>query len=350
MRDRPDVVRIVHLQGGLRAVDVGSDQIFVQVHGKKRFLHFPTPEYARLYATLKSLGFHVIGVEFVSGRPFDAPDWWFAPPEGQFRLTQLSRAWGEMRHLAHKEKKLDIVDISRRCTALLELLGLRMLQMSNAYNGTYLAQASSCNLSDEDLFDNMYTRHIEAAIHAFLTDAASLRDLICEFVWAYVLHEQSELRSFKTFRTRAKATNHPIATAIINAGEGGWIKRLSQLRNDVIHVAPIGAHHSFPPCHTRRVILPDGGVVRYVSYGLVDRTSVASSANDDFRTKDEERIKAELQIYKAQLDSSDDALQYCWSVLGDLLTLCEAARVASGLKGEIPSIGPEDIVSFTIAR
>ncbi len=41
-------VRIVHLQGGLRAVDDRSGTIFVQVHSGKRFIQFPAPEYARL--------------------------------------------------------------------------------------------------------------------------------------------------------------------------------------------------------------------------------------------------------------------------------------------------------------
>jgi len=342
------ITRIVHLQGGLRAVDVRSDQVFVQLHGTKRFLHFPTPAYANLYVSLKKLGFEVLGVEFVTQRPYAAPDWWYAPPEGQFKLMTASRAWGEMRHLAYQEQKADVVDISKRCTALLELLGIRILQMSNAYNGAYLAQAGNGSLPEGCLFDNTYVPHIEAAIHAFLADATNLRDLLFEFVSKYVLRDRSGSWSFKEFKRHPKLSEYPVAVELIEAGSNGWLKRLTDLRNDVVHVAPIGAHHSFPSCCTRKVCLPDGGTIHFLSYGLVDGASVKSAATDSVGIENDELIISELQEYKSQLDASDDALKYAWITLGKLIELAEAARTASGLAGIMPTIGPDDIVDFKL--
>ena len=345
--DTPQLpIRIVHLQGGLRAVDDRSGQIYVQVHSKRRFIQFEAPEYANLYATLQSLGFRVIGSEFVSNRGFAAPDWWFAPPEGQFKLTHESRDWSNVRHTASEENKPSVVDIARRCTALLELLGIRVWQMSNAYNGAYLASACDRELPDGNLFDNTYTPHIEAAIHAFLADAASLRDLICEFVWTYVLENEGEVRKFKTFRTRARSATHPLAGEIIAEGESGWIKRLSYLRNDVLHFAPIGAHHTFPPCQARQVQLPQGQQVRYLVYGLVDRTIGEPGGERTLAALDEKEIIAELQAFAAKLNESEDALEYAWRVLGKLIDLCNRARLASGLKGEMLTITDADIVDF----
>lgn len=341
-------VRIVHLQGGLRAIDDRSGDIHVQVHSTKRFVRFEAPAYANLYASLKSLGFLVIGAEFISNRGFAAPDWSFSPQEGQFKLTHESREWGNMRHTASNENKRGVVDISRRCTALLELLGIRVWQMSSAYNGAYLASASGRELPEGSLFDNTYTPHIEAAIHAFLADAASLRDLICEFVWIHVLQGEGEVRKFKTFRTKAKNADHALAEEIIVEGENGWIARLSKLRNDVLHFAPIGAHHTFPPCHTRYVQLPSGGHVRYLNYGLIDRTTAAISTTDTLAAMTEARIIAELQAFAASLHESEDALEYAWRVLGKLINLCSKARLASGLLGEMPTITDADIVDFQI--
>lgn len=342
-------VRIVHLQGGLRAIDDRSGEIHVQVHSEKCFFHFHAPAYANLYASLQSLGFQVIGVEFISNRGFAAPDWWFAPPEGQFKLTHESREWGNVRHTASEENKPAVVDISRRCTALLELLGIRVWQMSNAYNGAYLASASDQDLPEGSLFDNTYTPHIEAAIHAFLADAASLRDLICEFVWTHVLQGEGEVRKFKTFRTKARNAGHSLAAEIISEGESGWIGRLSHLRNDVLHFAPIGAHHTFPPCHTRHVQLPHDGQVRYLNYGLVERTNAEIGTVETLAAMDEASIIAELQTFAAKLNESEDALEYAWRILGKLIHLCSRARLASGLKGEIPTITDADIVDFRIS-
>lgn len=221
--------------------------------------------------------------------------------------------------------------------------------MSNAYNCAYLASASDHELPDGNLFDNTYTPHIEAAIHAFLADAASLRDLICEFVWIYVLKNGGEVRKFATFRTRARSARHSLAGEIIAEGENGWIKRLSHLRNDVLHFAPIGAHHTFPPCQARHVQLPHGGQVRYLTYGLVDRMPSEGGIEGTLAAMDEEQIIAQLQAFAARLSESEDALEYAWRVLGKLIDLCNRSRLASGLKGKMPTITDADIVDFQIS-
>ncbi len=347
MADRPPISRIVHLLGGLRAVDAGTGHVYVQAHADKRFIYFPSPPYAELYSSLKKLGFPVVGVEFVERVSHAAPDWWFSPPAGQFRLMAESRAWSEMRHLARTERRSDIVDISRRCAVLLELLGIRILQMSNAYNGAYLAQAGDGLLKAGHLFDNTYVAHIEAAIHAFLTDATNLRDLIFEFVWRFIFNEKTDSWSFKKIRLRSGEADEPVGKELVDAGTAGWLKRLTDLRNDVVHVAPIGAHHSFPLCSTRIISLPDGGVIPSLSYGLVDRDQ--SNMDEASLVRDNEvDIRRDISIHRSRLDNSEDALMYAWTTLGKLIALCERIRITSGIKGEMVTIRSEDIVSFTV--
>lgn len=341
-------VRIVHLQGGLRAIDDRSGQIHVQVHSSRRFIRFEAPEYANLYATLQAFGFRVIGAEFITNRGFAAPDWWFSPPKGQFKLTHECREWSYVRHAASTENKRNVVDITRRCSALLELLGIRVWQMSNAYNGAYLAASSTGELPVGNLFDNTYTPHIEAAIHAFLADAASLRDLMCEFTWKNILKEEGEVRKIGRFMTCAKDATNPLAQELIYEGKNGWIKRLSDLRNDVLHFAPIGTQHTFPPCQAREVQMPQGETVRYLAYGLVDRIPDEGDLGTTMAAKDEEQIIAELRAFANRLDESDDALEYAWDTVGKLIDLCERARLASGLEGEMLTITDKDIVDFQI--
>lgn len=336
-------VRIVHLQGGLRAIDDRSGKIYVQIHSKKRFIHFEAPEYANLYPVLASLGFRVIGVEFIEGRDFSAPDWCFAPPEGQFKLTFESREWSKISHLALKEKKQDIVDVSRRFAALLELLAIRIWQMSQSYNASYIAQSNGEDLHLGHIFDNIYTPHIEASIHAFLADAASLRDLICEFTWTHVLLMDTEVRKIGRFVTAAKNVPHPLAVEIISESDNGWIRKLSKLRNEVLHVAPIGAKHPYPSCQTRVVQMPNGEQVSYLAYGLLDR--LAEEANKFLQNEeDEKQIVAELQSFAARLNEAEDALDYAWQVLGQLIDMCTKVRLTSGIRGQMPTITDADII------
>lgn len=341
-------VRIVHLQGGLRAIDDRSGQIHVRVHSSRRLIRFRAPKYASLYAKLQALGFRVIGAEFITNRGFAAPDWRFAPPKGGFTLTHECREWSNVRHTASRENKSNVVDITRRCSALLELLGIRVWQMSNAYNGAYLAALSTGELPVGKLFENTYTPHIEAAIHAFLADAASLRDLMCEFTWKHILQEQGEVRKIGRFMTNAKDATHPLAREIIDEGKNGWIKRLSDLRNDVLHFAPIGTQHTYPPCQARNVQMSGGETVSYLAYGLVDRIPDKGDLGATKTAKDEEEIIAELRAFASRLDESEDALEYAWDTVGKLIDLCERARLTSGLEGEMLTLTDKDIVDFQI--
>lgn len=316
-------------------------------------MNFEAPEYAKLYATLQSLGFRVIGVEFITNHGFSAPNWRFASSDGQFRLACERREWSNVRHTAWRENKTNVVDITKRCTALLELLGIRVFQMSNAYNGAHLAATNDGELPDGALFNNTYTCHIEAAIHAFLADAASLRDLICEFTWSHVLQNEGEVRKIAKFIARFRGdvsdTLNPLANEIIDESRGqGWIKHLSDLRNDVIHVAPIGTRHTFPSCQARKVQLPQGGEVSYLTYGLVDRTLGEASAGATPAATYEKQIVEELSDFTAKLSESEDALEYAWGVLSKLIDLCSRARMESGLKGEMLHLTDGDIVDFQV--
>jgi hypothetical protein len=338
--------RIVHLQGGLRAVDDRSGTTFVQVDESIRYLSFSSPEYPQLYGTLRGLGLEVIGVEFLtSGGTVVAPDWWVASPLTGFRLEPERRAWCDVRHQGINDQRHDIVDASRRFTALIELLAIRLLQMSRAYNNAFRSQLSANAGSPLFMFDNTFVPHLEASIHAFLGDAANLRDFLSEFVWKYVLRQSDGVTSFKTFRSRAARFDDPIAQSMIQEGQSGWIKRLSNLRNNAFHVAPIGANHIFPSCYGRTIKLPRGDEITCVGYGLLERSlDLQGRVQSAIAAHDEEAIKRDMQDYSRQLERSDDALRYAWVTLAKFCSLAEEARVASGLQGKMLHLTDDDIL------
>jgi hypothetical protein len=219
--------------------------------------------------------------------------------------------------------------------------------MSRAYNSTFRSQLEANVGSPLLMFDNTFVPHVEASIHAFLGDAANLRDLLSEFVWKYVLHQPEGVRSFKTFRTRASRFDDPLARAMIQEGQSGWIKRLSDLRNNVFHVAPIGANHIFPSCFGRKFKLRPSGEVTGVSYGLLERSpELQTRAQTAIASRDESAIKKAMRDYWADLQKSDDALNYAWITVGNLCSLAEEARAASGLQGKTLHLSDDDIIDI----
>lgn len=73
-----ELPRILHLPGGMRAVDDLSQRIVLFFATGKMLGGFPRPAYASLYSQLLGLGLPTIGVEFVRHpevRRISPPDW-----------------------------------------------------------------------------------------------------------------------------------------------------------------------------------------------------------------------------------------------------------------------------------
>ena len=132
---------------------------------------------------------------------------------------------------------------------------------------------------------------------------------------------------------------------MLEEGRSGWIKKLTDLRNDIFHVAPIGANHIFPSCYERKVAVTGGGELRSLSYGLLQRSpELQERIQLAIAARDQQAIKDDLKQYKNELERSDDALTYAWNTLANLCSLAEQARVASGLKGKVLHLTDEDII------
>lgn len=161
--------RIIHLEGGLRAVDYRAESVVVQISAKLPLLKFQTPQYSHLYQTLASLGFLPIGVEFPHPLTLEgkmAPDWQCFFPDLGFRLMEECREWSNIRHLALKQGKVSVTKASSKCVTYIDLLEIRLFELSTAYNRSLRA-----HWMDEteigQLFSNSYMREIDAAVHGF---------------------------------------------------------------------------------------------------------------------------------------------------------------------------------------
>jgi hypothetical protein len=340
--------RIVHLLGGLRAVDDQSQTVSIQVARDQRFAQLPTPPYPDLYGQLLALGLRPIGVEFVNSQTYrglEAPDWECASAAEAFKIRKERNLWTEVRHAAVTDRRLEVVDMASRAATYLDLLPLRILQLSEAYNKALRAKRADGQKDDTLFFQNSFNRYIDAAIHGFVADAASFRDLIAESVWKLVLNEQASVTTLATFLKKAASHSHPLAQSIVMAGQdGGWLKNLTSLRNHITHVAPVGRASDFHFCAPRRVkIGPDIEAIA-LHYPLLDATGAVRQEPDPIDYNDEADLRAKLERYRQFSETSIDALEYAWTTLGQLVDLLAEMRVASGLRSEAVIITDDDLV------
>jgi len=344
--------RVVHLKGGLRAVDDGSGKCFIQLHRKAVFGSFATTEYPKLYSELSSLGLTVFGCEFVSAGSYQdlyPPDWEVASPRDGFRILNERNQWNNIRSAKTKAGDFDTADLAARTSTYLQLLSVRLLHLSEAYNKMLNCWAQNQNRQTGDLIDNPYMTYVDAAVHGFVADAASFRDLIAESIWRLVLLQQADVTTLASFIKKAKNMSNPLAISICNdAKDGAWLHAFTQLRNNIIHVAPMGGRASEHMCIVRNLPL-GSGQIPFLHYPLLEPDeSMNHSPKIDLST--DESFKIGLMSYRDFCIRSIDGLDYAWNITSKLVELQSEARKQAGLSAGFPHLNDDDIVGEVIWR
>lgn len=351
--DRPSL-RILHLAGGYRAFDLGDPEIRIGPDFQRHMLTIPTQPYNDLFAALASIGLQTIGADFISGqsqlRMHLPPDFQTFTLSAGFAALWGERAWSDVKNVK-SQKTREILDLSGRFATYHRLMTLRIRDLSEAYRNSLLAQMTGIDGSyqppkDGNLFSNGFQVHIEAALHAFLADAASLRDLIGEATWRLVLREPSQnVTTFSTFlkRTRDRVGEHPLLADLHKAGaNGGWIKILTELRNSVTHIAPLGNTYELHESQIRFQPLR-GGSVPVLHYPLTLRDSSIRPRPEPIDFDDHALLEDRFRVYLEFVNNSGDALLYASKCADQLITLAIRVREAAGLTHEIRHITDADL-------
>lgn len=339
--------RCLHLSGGLRAIDDRIGPISLEIDRDMRIAQFQAPAYADLYRVLGQWHLKTIGVEFVNQDTesnFRAPDWQSASPTG-FKLKDEYRAWCAVSHAARCDDKYDLHYAATRCSTYLDLLNLRVLQLSTAYNRMLRVERIGGD-SDNDnlLISNTFLPHIDAAVHAFLADAGTLRDLVSEIAWHFVMCQSNpRITTFGSFLKAAKTSTSQIAQELTVAGaNGGWLKILSGLRDRIVHIAPMGTGQD----HSCRIVtqaVADGVKLPTLHYPLCAADGSPPPDEYPFAQSEDEHIAVLRRYYAFHLQSLD-ALEYCWATLNRFVDLLSRIRVIGGFRAEVPTITSADIV------
>ena len=285
MPDQPEMPpRIIHLPGGLRALDGGSDTISVQVNTTMQLARFDAPPYAQLCSILAGLGLSTIGIEFVNASTYAGhypPDWEIAAPTGGFVAMEERNQWRSIRHAAHTAGDHALADMAARSASYLSMMAIRLIELSNRYN-LMLANWMRGDRKPGRLFVDLNLPYIDAAIHAFVADAGSYRDLLAEITWRVVLGKTPKIRKLAKLIREEAATGHPIAASLIAGASGtGWLKQFGDLRDVIVHVAPIGRNTDMHSCTVRERRFGQGDVPT-LHYPLLDADGSVHRADDVF--------------------------------------------------------------------
>ena len=343
--------RIFHLAGGLRAFDVGGEWVTL---GTKELPYLRATRPSNVLVWLQSAGLVPVGCELAE--PNDDmkglyPAQWRAwSPTLQFRSQHIFNEWANVRHQASATGNHTAGRVARKLRAYLRLLNLRLYQLSDAYHSMlqlHIIQNGPKEIENEHLFSGLWLDEVEAAIHAFLADAASMRDALAEAVWLLILKRPRDVQTIASLINKAKSETHPLVVQMLkDADTGGWLLNLAELRNEFLHEVPVASAHEHPLCALR---LFQAGTQRIpmMHYPLTTkdwgvRKGVARTVDYSNR----EAVEHSYETFGNYVRESGDALQYATQTLTNLFELAERVRTEAGLKAEMPRIGDADVISI----
>lgn len=251
----PMCERMVHISGGMLVVsEIGTTTARFwprTVHGKEMEINFL--EYQNLYSAIESLGFRIIGIDFIKheieatgGAP---PEWRsYTPVAGNRSVNASSRQlWSQLATASFLAKSGLSYDLCLRIKYQLDSLAQRLKDLSVAYQQQLYAHCLKGKHTSGRRFQDGFTDITYQKFHSFLFDACILRDYLCEYVYLYSDNGKlievgaavtTASKLLKILRHRKDLSELEV-NLVTQMEDGGWIKELGAYRDLVMHSAPI---------------------------------------------------------------------------------------------------------------
>src|SRR4028118_979412 len=250
-----DVSRIIHLVGGLRAINETGSKVIIPLGSNSLVPTFSIDRYHDLPGELMSLGFKIVGIDNyeisqqVQG--YYPPTWYpFHADQADNNCSfNAENQWSRLANAAFKAEKIELMDICSRISFEIRACNRRLRQLSKAY---HIELWSLCEqqkfLPGKIETLNSFSIYLET--HDLLRELCTLRDYLAEFVANFVLksflNTEDRIRLMTSLRKqiiKAKIIDNSIANdlcEITNENEGGWLSKLSAYRDLVVHYVPLG--------------------------------------------------------------------------------------------------------------
>ncbi len=345
-------VRIVHLQGGLRAIDQCEDHIAIQCSAKLPLAKTKRPAYKQLYSFLKGSGFSVIGVQMLLYQEhydgLEHPEFETVSLPDAFAGRACRQYWSGLAQHAEASGHAVAADIGQQTLTYLHLLNIRLNEVSDAYSFALRKLIARDDSSPSTCISDFNLYRIQATVHALMADAVSFRDCMAKAIWRLVLREKDEnVQTMGTLLKRTRNHKGKLVEKVQRCGaKGGWLKQMGELRDEIVHVAPLNTQHKISGYHKRSISPPNANVaLPTLKYPLLQADGSLWNGGDAIGPHaDDEAYSAAFGEYKAFADDGLDALDYCHSVVVNLAALAHETAVSTGLKSEMTVITDEDLL------
>lgn len=350
-------VRIIHLLGGLRAYSAPGQPVKVGQQNLTYF-QFENVDYSMLYQVLSKIGLTPIGVEFVEMQEqisgVHPANFEVLSPTG-FENMASRREWTNVATANVREAtNHPHVNLARRISTYQRLLSWRLLQISEAYHRMSYEVRTEVERNPtvgKYGFENQWTWELQTTIHGFLSDAATLRDVLAEAVWKLLVRdEQHDVLTMGSLMKKAKNHEDSFVQNFINQGKDcGWLGSLTDIRNETTHVVPLKGLHETFYCFMRETPIQDSSPVMSMHCPLTTGDwELRRGVNREVKWSNDSQAREALKTYNDYVETSGDALEYCWRTICKFAEWAEKLRVEAKLTAKPLTLTDEDLAGATI--
>lgn len=355
--DWPNVIRIVHLNNGLRAINHKDPYIEVYPYNNGNTLNIDLSNFKDLQLTLKKHNLRIYGIDFYTNQKqingLQPKEWRvFNFNDTEFPAQKNNRIWRQIANASIQHDCFELMDLANRIAYQVDACSYELLKISENYNKALETKYDSSEYINETVFSNLYTFPIHQSINNFFSNCSTLRDYLAEFIANFILKNQlyrpndKRIKLMKTVVTRIKDINHPIANIIKDISKKeedmGWLYKMTCYRDLVVHYAPIAlAEGNIDFLHTKPTELTYNGKIYNlpgISFPLPNNPELLikkRSKNELYKSVHEWAADNKISSF-INKDGKKDALQYCYE------TFCNIAQLALTLT-EYSPYKPEQI-------
>jgi hypothetical protein len=134
-------------------------------------------------------------------------------------------------------------ELAKHISFSLRTSSFRLRDVSREYGFQNLCAVRQ-RMEEGRRFSNVETFDLFMALHSFLTEVCSARDYLARFISKYVLPGTNGTSMARLHKKILKdRISHPVAKLVSRVcdsqSSNGWMARLSQFRNRIVHVEPI---------------------------------------------------------------------------------------------------------------
>lgn len=332
------LIRMVHLQGGCRALSEPEHLTLYpnSSNGQGCRISPKNPNYYEIFNQLRKIGFSVIGADF-----YDSPEPGVTSPfnwrmhhsleKSPWSAIDQADIWSHISYGAADQKNGLLWDISRRISQQIHTCGWRVRQISDCYAQTLNAKVINEKFAENQKFYDGFVWLCYLSIQSFLIDACVLRDYFAEYSSLMLQQlgktskdekytQMSSLRS--KYLKKAEVDDKFSSLLLAPTDKNGWLHKLGQLRDLVVHVAPLASagRTLYAICKSlpleKNITLPS---IKIPIPSNPQEISASRSSGDYFSDPEMNYAKFSNALENAEL--ATDGLDYAHWVIGQLILI-----------------------------